>query len=75
MEWIELCQEESVETADEVADHTAVSGRSCPLTKSLTGPTGISASAPKAVVQSVRVGIEPNVRFWPKADIQQASNV
>ncbi len=24
---------------------------------------------PKAAVQNVRIGIEPNVRFWPKADI------
>jgi len=24
---------------------------------------------PKADVQNVRIGTEPNVRFWPKADI------
>jgi len=29
-----------------------------------------TAAFPKADVQNARVGSEPNVRFWPKADVR-----
>ncbi len=30
---------------------------------------------PKADVQNVRIGIEPNVRLWPKADIEHRRKI
>ncbi len=61
-----------METADEVADHTAASGRSYPLTKGLTGLNRTSASSPKADVRNVRVGTGLYGCLWPKADIRRA---
>ncbi len=48
---------------------TSTLGRTCPLTKGLTGLNRTSASSSKADVQNVRIGTEPNVRLWPKAAV------
>ncbi len=48
-------------------------GRSYPLTKGLMGLDRTSASSSKADVQNVGIGVELNVRLWPKADIRTES--
>jgi len=49
---------------------TTASGRSYPLTKGLMGLNRTSAAFSKAAVQNARVGVELNVRLWPKADVR-----
>ncbi len=50
------------------------SGRSYPLTKGLTGLNRASASSSKADVQNVGIGVELNVRLWPKAAVDEAKS-
>jgi len=47
----------------------ATNGRSYPLTKGLRGLNRTFASFSKADVQNVGIGVELNVRFWPKAAV------